>query len=327
MRRLSTSGRRDEKGAVLILMAAFTVVMIGMAALVIDVGALNDEERQLQNGADAAALGLAQYIGNKGCTSDTGPCLPAKLVAEAQDLANGNVRDDMSAYSVTTNYTDKTVTVVTRTGSGSTTAILPYEFAQIITGKKGQVVEAAATASWAGLKRASVIRLTLSLCEFLDATKPASNPVFDRPTEVLLGVAADSCPGSPSGANLPGGFGWLDDTDGPDDCVLTPSTGEIRLGSDPGRDTPRACDLSLFMEEDILLALYNQFTDKGGGGKADYGIYGFAEFHLTGYDLPVTGKAGVSCSKKPCLAGRFTRFVPIGDLGGPTLGSRVALVS
>ncbi|HET7718453.1 MAG TPA: pilus assembly protein TadG-related protein, partial [Acidimicrobiales bacterium] len=114
MWRLSTSRRRDEKGAVLILMAAFTVVMIGMAALVIDVGALNDEERQLQNGADAAALGLAQYIGNKGCTSDTGPCLPAKLVAEAQDLANGNVRDDMSAYSVTTNYTDKTVTVVTR---------------------------------------------------------------------------------------------------------------------------------------------------------------------------------------------------------------------
>jgi Flp pilus assembly protein TadG len=324
---LRTPKRRDEKGAVLVLMAAFTVVMVGMAALVIDVGALNDEQRQLQNSADASALGLAQYIAAKGCVSDTGQCLPAKLVTEAQDLANGNVRDDMTAYSVSTNYTDKTVTVVTRTGSGNTTAILPYEFAQIITGKKGQVVEAAATASWAGLKSAKVIRLTLSLCEFIEATKPASNPVFDRPTEVLLGVPADACSGGPSGANLPGGFGWLDDTDGPDDCVLTPSTGEIRLGSDPGRDTPRACDLSVFRGQEILLALYNQFTDKGGGGKADYGIYGFAEFHLTGYDLPVTGKAGASCSKKPCLAGWFTRFVPIGDLGGPTLGSRVALVS
>jgi hypothetical protein len=326
MWRLSTSARRDEKGAVLVLMAAFTVVMVGMAALVIDVGALNDEQRQLQNGADAAALGLAQYIGSNGCTSGTGACLPAKLVGEAQDLASGNVRDAMTAYTVDPDYDKKTVTVVTRTGSGSTTAILPYEFAQIITGKKGQVVEAAATASWAGLKSAKVIRLTLSYCEFLDATKPASNPVFDRPTEVLLGVPSDSCPGSPSGANLPGGFGWLDDTDGPDDCMLTPSTGDIRVGSDPGRDTPRACQLSVFLGEDVLLTLYDQYTDKG-GNRADYRIYGFAQFHLSGYDLPVAGKAGASCSKKPCLAGRFTRFVPIGELGGPTLGSRVALVS
>lgn len=327
MRRLSTSGARDEKGAVLILMAAFTVVMVGMAALVIDVGALNDEQRQLQNGADAAALGLAQYIGGKGCVSGTGPCLPAKLVAEAEDLANGNVRDDMTAYSVTTNYAEKTVTVVTRTGDGGTDAILPYEFAQIITGKKGQVVEAAATASWAGLKSAKVIRLTLSLCEFIYATKSLANPVFDLPTEILLG-AAHGC-GTPSGANLPGGFGWLDDTDPPDnDCVLTPTTGETRLGSDPGKDTPRGCELAPLLNQDVLLSLYDESTDLGGGGnRANYGIYGFGEFHLTGYDLPVAGKDGVSCSKKPCLAGKFVRFVPIGDLGGPTLGSRVALVS
>lgn len=326
MRRLRTRGRRDEKGAVLILMAAFTVVMVGMAALVIDVGALNDEQRQLQNSADAAALGLAQYIGSKGCVSDTGPCLPAKLVAEADDLANGNVRDDMAAYSVKTNYPEKTVTVETRTGDGSTNAILPYQFAQVLTGRKGQVVEAVATASWAGLKRATVIRLTLSVCEFIDATKSLTNPVFDLPTEILLGVANESCKPSPSGANLPGGFGWLDDTDGPDDCVLTPSTDETRLGSDPGQDTP--CDLKPFLDTDILLSLYDERTDlSGGGNRANYGIFGFAQFHLTGFNLPVAGKRGIACSSKPCLAGQFVRYVPIGGLGGPSLGGRVALVS
>ena len=36
------------------------MVLVGMAALVVDVGAVVEEKRQLQNGADAAALAVAQ---------------------------------------------------------------------------------------------------------------------------------------------------------------------------------------------------------------------------------------------------------------------------
>ncbi len=61
MRRV-THRRRDERGAMVIFLAAFSVVMIGMAALVIDVGSLLDEKRQLQNGADAGALAVAQQL-------------------------------------------------------------------------------------------------------------------------------------------------------------------------------------------------------------------------------------------------------------------------
>ena len=54
--------RTDEKGIVVVFIAAAVVVLVGMAALVIDVGAIRDEKRQLQNGADAAALAVAQSL-------------------------------------------------------------------------------------------------------------------------------------------------------------------------------------------------------------------------------------------------------------------------
>ena len=47
----------DDRGAVLVWVALMLVVLFGFGALVIDVGALYAERRQLQNGADAAALG------------------------------------------------------------------------------------------------------------------------------------------------------------------------------------------------------------------------------------------------------------------------------
>ncbi len=50
----------DESGAVAVTVALLTVVLLGFAAISIDIGANYAEKRQLQNGADAAALALAQ---------------------------------------------------------------------------------------------------------------------------------------------------------------------------------------------------------------------------------------------------------------------------
>ena len=53
---------QDERGAVLVWVALMLVVLLGIGALVIDVGALYAERRQLQNGADAAALAVADGL-------------------------------------------------------------------------------------------------------------------------------------------------------------------------------------------------------------------------------------------------------------------------
>lgn len=324
MRRLTGSGARDEKGAIVVLMAAFTVVIVGVAALVVDVGALHDEKRQLQNGADAAALGVAQLIGQT-CASGTPACPTVTLATRAQELANGNARDTATTVdSVTPNYPARTVTVRTSTRDNSGSSILPYEFGQVVTGVKGRTVKAAATASWAGLKRAAVIPLTLSKCEFTTATN--NNTVFEVPRTILFHTKATPCGGGP---DLPGGFGWLTDNNDSDndDCNVTPTVGDF-VNEDTGVvGTPHSCDMSKLLGKDVLLAVYDSLTGSGSNGR--YHIYGFGEFHVTGYRFTSSNSGGtVPCSSpNTCIAGYFIRFVPVGELGGPTLGNRVALVS
>ena len=83
--------RRDE-GIVMVLVGLLLVVLLGMAGLAIDLGALYSERRQLRNGADAAALAIAEDCGrhpgscNQGTANDT-----AQLYADANsdDGASG----------------------------------------------------------------------------------------------------------------------------------------------------------------------------------------------------------------------------------------------
>jgi hypothetical protein len=53
---------REESGAVLILTVIVLVVMLGLSALVIDIGYAKSQKRDLQNAADASALGAAQNL-------------------------------------------------------------------------------------------------------------------------------------------------------------------------------------------------------------------------------------------------------------------------
>ena len=71
------------------------VVLVGMGALVIDIGALYVERRELQNGADAAALAVAQDCVEGDCGSGGG-------AAQAQKYANLNANDGVSALDPST---------------------------------------------------------------------------------------------------------------------------------------------------------------------------------------------------------------------------------
>jgi hypothetical protein len=55
-------GRRDERGAVLVLTAILLVVMLGLSALVVDLGFARSQRRKMQNATDSAALGAAQWL-------------------------------------------------------------------------------------------------------------------------------------------------------------------------------------------------------------------------------------------------------------------------
>ena len=82
-------GRRrpDDRGAISVLAAVLfsSGVLLGMAALVIDVGMLYAERGQLQSGADAAAVEVAQI-----CADEPTDCTPARLGPVAAQYARDN---------------------------------------------------------------------------------------------------------------------------------------------------------------------------------------------------------------------------------------------
>ncbi|HUQ64246.1 MAG TPA: pilus assembly protein TadG-related protein [Acidimicrobiales bacterium] len=329
MRRLTPVGRRDEQGAVVVLMAVFAVVIVVMAALVIDVGSMLDEKRQLQNGADAGALGAAQLIGQ---TCPKSACPASTLVATAQGLANGNAHDNATKIdAVTADYSTSRVTVRTSTKAAGGATILPYWFAQALGGEPGKTLHAKATASWGGIGQAKVTPLILSLCEFNAAT--LKNTRFGVPTVIQFHKDASTCASGPSGADLPGGYGWVRDNhdSAPNDCSVTPAVGVI-LNDDTGLPgTPHSCNLTTLLNKDVLVPIYNVLTGSGSNGL--YTIYGFGEFHLTGFFFSNSDKgadnSGLFPCKKPqtCIGGYFIKFVAVGQLGGPNVGNYVNLVS
>jgi len=310
-----TRARPDEKGIVVVFMAAAVVVLVGMAALVIDVGAIRDERRQLQNGADAAALAVAQRCALAPCGA-LGIPTPAS-VALATELAGANAQDGKSAVTVSFPSPNQ-VEVITNTDGGSG-AILPYSFGQVLTGQKGTTVRAKATAAWGFAGQARVVRLAISRC---DVVRLGFNPAPQA-------ITFQRSPACTAGRDNAGGFGWLD-RDSASLCELTLSAGGTP-SVDPGASEPSEC-LAPYMGKDVLLPVFDDVIGiTGTGTNAKYTIEGFARFHLTGYSFPgrISDPAPLVCARSNCITGYFVRYVaPSQVVGGADFGvSSVKLVS
>src|SRR3954452_8660928 len=83
---------RGERGATAVIVALMLVLLFGMGAIVVDVGAMYQERRELQNGADAGALALA-----KTCSAGSPECGTAvDATTTAQTYAGKNANDNVS---------------------------------------------------------------------------------------------------------------------------------------------------------------------------------------------------------------------------------------
>jgi putative Flp pilus-assembly TadE/G-like protein len=94
MVRLTTRVQRDERGATMVFFTIVLVVMLGMSAMVVDLGHGRAKRRQVQNSADAAALAAAQELP-----------VSANAVAEAQSLAEENLEGGSFTWSTCTDAT------------------------------------------------------------------------------------------------------------------------------------------------------------------------------------------------------------------------------
>src|SRR4051794_6168677 len=135
----------DERGAVAVMVAISLTVLLGVGALVLDVGALYVERRELQNGADAAALAIAEDCAREldGCDDPT---------SVATTYADDNAEDGVSNVDdVDLDLHTREVTVATSTKTKDGDKV-KFGFARVF-GLDGSKVSAAATATGGGPRR------------------------------------------------------------------------------------------------------------------------------------------------------------------------------
>jgi len=329
MRRLSTSSnypehsaRNDqepERGAATVIVAIVLVVLLGFAALAVDVGAMYAERAQLQNGADSAALAVANQCAKGSCGDTTGT---------GKFFANGNANDGTSGSTVT--FPDSTtVRAETRArAAGSTTDGFGLFFARVM-GIDSTQIHATAEATWGTISGATTLPWTVSDCVFkknLSASQlsdfnstgtftgdPIPNHLtlrYDEKTPAYPGCAAQN-------GYAPGGFGWLD---AGTNCSATIDVNTAIVGSKPGIALPHVCDSmpATIKGTTVLIPVFSSAVSLNNGNNTKYTIVGFLAFRVTGYkfsgsvqDLdPLAPSCSGDCR---AIQGYFTRFVSLAE--------------
>ncbi|HEY8215519.1 MAG TPA: pilus assembly protein TadG-related protein [Acidimicrobiia bacterium] len=83
-------GRADERGAILIMVAIFMVMMLAFAALVIDLGNARQQRRQMKAAADASAVAGVEEMASIGANFSGSPSQWTQVVNEVKAYAREN---------------------------------------------------------------------------------------------------------------------------------------------------------------------------------------------------------------------------------------------
>jgi Flp pilus assembly protein TadG len=348
--------RRDERGVVAVLVAILlgAGVLLGLGAFVIDVGQIYQERAELQNGADAAALGVAKSCALGACSPGvagqladgnasalTGRTEGVQLVCGSGSLgacppATGALTSCPPAPSAGTNFVD--VYTATQLPDGST--LLPPVFATTLAGNSGfagTTVHACAQAEWGPPAAATAVALTISACEWDQATaqgfapappysqSPLPAPGFDQVLTPNPGNDA-GCAAEPAGADGPGTFGWAADETG--SCTLPIDGATFPEGA--GTDVTAACQTALRNAQrgpiPIVVPIYVSLNT----ASDTFALDGFADFVVTGYNLQPgffaadwLDPANTCTGTDYCVTGYFVRGVipSTGSFAGPSLGA------
>jgi hypothetical protein len=275
---MNTLKRQTAQATVLTLV--FLTVLLGMAALVLDVGAWYRADRDTQNAADAAALAAAQAL-----PDDTG-----QATSLAMDYANHNGGGlDAGDISFSTGAVpNDTVTVrVKRPASGIFTRIFGVNSVQV--GSK-------ASARAGVLAQAQYVApITVNLKHpalHCGGTEQRPVPCFGQPTEIdLLNLHG---PGSGDAA---GSFGLINLTGdstgsvGSDELSSWMETGYDKMmplgtyyavPSSKFNDSQFLHSLDDRVGDDVLFPIYDTLVDPG--SNARFNVVGWIAFHITEYN-------------------------------------------
>lgn len=341
IRRLRDRRRRerDEGGAVAVLVVILAFVLVGMASFAVDAGLMVSTKAQLQNGADASSLALAQYCAKNAPST----CSSAYDTTLAPRYTKDSSLDGSAQVQGITWPTAGQVAVTTTTPAAGLKLILGGIF-----GTPSVQVTASATASWGapGYGKSFPLALSANCWDLTPATTVGIVQTFEyKPGQTCT---------NPAGTSGPGGWGWLVPDSGT--CQTTTTAGTVVTGaSDPGNNLPNATYCSAVLqswvdtitagnEQDVTFPVFTSTT--GSGNNMTYAISGYATLKIYGWklaqgnnsapgafrnmasDLAAQGlSTSLACSGgvDRCVIGQFIRFditdPNIGGSGGTDYGS------
>jgi Flp pilus assembly protein TadG len=318
---------RGERGAIGVLISVLIGggVLLGMGALAIDVGQLYQNRAELQNGADAGALAVADSCALGSCTTGiagryatgnasalTANNAAVRLVCgsgtgmAACPGSTGAAYDCPANPPAGTNYVD--VRTSTLTGSGST--LLPPVFARTLTGHSGYPgtnVKACAQAEWGAPSSAQTIAFTISACSWYAYTSNGANfaPPPPYPPNPVPAASFDhilfehgssgstttgGCPlDNQSGADAAGNFGWTTDASGNCSTFINNGSYGGGTGTSANGDCQTVIQNAQANRTVVYLPVYS--TLSGTGNNVTYTLLGFGAFVITGYHITGSFKA------------------------------------
>ena len=317
----------NERGAAGVIVALMILVLIGVGAMSVDIGQIYAERAQLQNGADAGALAVAQMCAN------AGGCTQNAANAAAKALADSNSNDGVSNVQSVDLSVANQVTVTTSTIDGTTHAGFLTKLFSSALNTAPVTVGAKATASLKPPSGNGAFPLAFSnSCWDLSgaATSGTLQKISWKP-----GVTCTN----PSGHSVPGGWGWLSDPNS--DCYAETTTGNM-AGSNPGNAKPSQCATilqgwinSLNSGNPVKVTFPVFDTTTGSGNNAMFHIIGYATFSIVGWKFgnggvyeyhnttSALGNSNLACSggNDRCIVGQFVKFATVDQFTGNGSGS------
>jgi secretion/DNA translocation related TadE-like protein len=268
---------QNERGQATVLTLIFLVVLLGMAALVLDIGSWYRADRDTQSTADSAALAGAQSL-----PDDTGQAV--SLASNYADKNGGGLQSATISSSIASNDTIKVK--ISRQSPGIFTKFFGHD---------STTVGSSATARVAPMDQAMYVAPIVVNIQHpalhCGGTQKRPIPCFGQPTELdLLDLH------KPGSGNAAGSFGLINLTGDP--------TGNIGAGTLAGwmeRGYDHMMPLGKYdaapsanfnngqfqqalqdrIGDDVLFPIYDTLT--GPGSNAQYNVIGWIGFHVTSY--------------------------------------------
>ena len=273
---------KSKRGQAMILTLVFMTVILGMAAVVVDVGAWYRAHRQMQNNADAAALAGATAL-----PESTGQA--ASLALTYADRNGGGVTGSDITFSSKEVANDQ-IQVTARKA-------VPGVFAKLF-GLDSVTVRAHATAlaappaepKWAAPFGVDVQHPMLQ-CEPLPCFNQATTLQLDKVGPGAFHII--NIDGSKGGISPPTLGSWVQNG-------LNAYMPLAWYNSDPGskfNSGPVKSALDARIGSDLLFPVYRGIRSQG--SNLQYEVIGWVGFHLTGYSISGKGE----------LYGSFTRII------------------